>query len=94
MHIAVANGHMTITKLLPIFKAISTISNQKDQKPVDLASPEQLKQFQSIFDNLISSMEASKSQQSTIILPPPLQTDSISLLSLDGGGVRCVVLDI
>ena len=92
LHIAVANGHMTITKMLLIFKAIPTIANKKGQKPVDLASPAQLKQFQSIFEDLISSMETSKSQQSTIILPPPLQPDSISLLSLDGGGVRCVVL--
>ena len=92
LHIAVANGHMTITKLLLIFKANPTIANKKGQKPVDLASPAQLKQFQSIFEDLISSMETSKSQQSTIILPPPLQPDSISLLSLDGGGVRCVVL--
>ena len=92
LHIAVANGHMTITKLLLIFKANATIANKKGQKPVDLASSAQLKQFQSIFEDLISSMETSKSQQSTIILPPPLQPDSISLLSLDGGGVRCVVL--
>ena len=91
LHIAVANGHMTITKLLLIFKAIPTIANKKGQKPVDLASPAQLKEFQSIFEDLISSMETCKSQQSSISLPPPLPPDSISLLSLDGGGVRCVV---
>ena len=90
LHIAVANGHVTITKLLLVFKAIPTIANKKGQKPVDLASPAQLKQFQSIFEDLISSMETSKSQQSTT-LPPPLQADSVYLLSLDGGGVRGVI---
>ena len=90
LHIAVANGHVTITKLLLVFKAIPTIANKKGQKPVDLASPAQRKQFQSIFEDLISSMERSKSQQSTT-LPPPLQPDSVYLLSLDGGGVRCVI---
>ena len=91
LHIAVANGHVTITKLLLVFKALPTIANKKGQKPVDLASPAQRKQFQSIFEDLISSMKTSKSQQSTTILPPPLQADSVYLLSLDGGGVRGVI---
>ena len=90
LHIAVANGHVTITKLLLVFKAIPTIANKKGRKPVDLASPAQRKQFQSIFEDVISSMERSKSQQSTT-LPPPLQPDSVYLLSFDGGGVRGVI---
>ena len=89
LHIAVANGHLAITKLLLIFKANPSILNKKGEKPIEKAQPSKLKVFRSIFEEIISALKTSKSSD---VIPSPLEPNSVCLLGLDGGGVRCVLL--
>ena len=89
LHIAVANGHLAITKLLLIFKANPSLLNEKGEKPIDRVQQSKMKLFTSVFEEIISALKTSKSSD---VIPPPLEPNSVCLLGLDGGGVRCVLL--
>ena len=92
LHIAVENGHLSITKLLLIFKANPSLVNKKREKPINKASPTHQEKFQLLFEEIISLLESSRIMLSKAVDLPPLPPDSICLLSCDGGGVRISVV--
>ena len=94
LHIAVENGHLSITKLLLIFKANPSLVNKKREKPIDKAPPTHQEKFRLLFKEITSLLESSRITLSKAIDPLPLPPDSICLLSCDGGGVRAILVEM
>ena len=89
LHMAVGRGHIYVAKLLLVFKASPFLVNDKGEKPIDKCAPSEVDKFTPIFEELVPLLESSNIMSAS---SHPLKPDSLYLLSLDGGGVRGVLL--
>ena len=92
LHLAVAQGHIYVAKLLLVFKASPLLVNHKGEKATDKCAPSEVDKFKFIFEELVPLLESGNIVSSNSATSHPVKPDSLYLLSLDGGGVRGVLL--
>ena len=95
LHYAAERGNVALLKALIAFGADIKIKNGKGKKPLDVAhvsKAEGAKECVYILKETIDAMDKASCQVSDKFEPLPVPSNSIFLLSMDGGGTRGLLL--
>ena len=96
LHIAVRLANITLVKLLLAYKADPTVPNAADETPISIADKLTCKNAKDIC-NALEEINKYQARTKTYYLqntelPEPKNSSDVFLLSLDGGGMRSVVM--
>ena len=96
LHYAVMSGHSVMVKLLLMSGADPMIQNDNNETALDLAKKTKGKELTLIIkelEEIISLKEKSRKYfEKNNIAPMPRYSSDTFLLSMDGGGIRCIIV--
>ena len=97
LHIAVCHGNLTLVRLLLAYQADPTIPNANGETPIDAAEklpdPGQREDIKAALKAIQDRREKARSfYQQNCKLPEKKNSADVFLLSLDGGGMRAVIM--